>query len=227
MISYFKYGKGSLTICEDSLTASVFDLLKYLPTDLFWHILKQALHQDQLPSYCGEVLEMQYWAKWQAKGKYDANNSKYVEPDLFMRFKDFDLIIEAKRNDSNQQSDGQLKKEIKAYLNEYEDKENTVYLLQVGGLIDTCVKEEFNIAGIKVLQSKTNWTSLLKSVDGIYKSYLEQNIPSQKPTLFLLEDIINAFAMHGFHQKLWLQDCEIYNINTKAINSFKTKKYGR
>ena len=52
MISYFKYGKGKLDICEDSLTASVFDLLKFLHTDLFWHILKQALHQDHLPNYC-------------------------------------------------------------------------------------------------------------------------------------------------------------------------------
>jgi hypothetical protein len=70
------------------------------------------------------------------------------------------------------------------------------------------------------LQSKTNWTSLLKSINTIYKIYLEQNIPGQKPILLLLEDLINGFAMHGFHQKMWLQDCNMYGVNTKAINSF-------
>lgn len=228
MISYFKYGKGKLDVCEDSLTASVFDLFKYLPTDLFWHTLKQALHQDHLPSYCGEILEMHYWAKWNAKGTYKTRNKLYVEPDVFIRFKDFDLIIEAKRYDLNQQFSEQLEDEVKSYLNEYEEENRTVYLLQVGGLIDTCVAQYIEIGKIKVLQSKTNWTSLLKSIDTIYKSYIEQNIPSQKPTQLLFEDLINVFAKHGFHQKMWLKDChEIYNINTQAINSFKTKKYGK
>ena len=225
MISYFKYGKGKLDICEDSLTASVFDLLKYLPTDLFWYILKQALHQDYLPSYCGEILVIQYWAKWNAK---ETNNKNYVEPDIFMRFKDFDLIIEAKRYDANQQYIGQLENEIKSYLNEYSEDEKTLYLLQVGGLIDTCEAQYIKSGNIKVMQSKTNWTSLLKNIDSINKSYLEQNIPSQKPTQLLFEDLVNVFAKHGFHQKMWLKDChEIYNINTQAINSFKIRKYGR
>jgi hypothetical protein len=227
MISYFKYGNGSLTICEDSLTASVFDLLKYLPTDLFWYILKQALHQDHLPSYCGEVLDFQYWAKWNAKGKYKTRNELYVEPDLFMRFNDFDLIIEAKRYDENQQNPDQLEDEIKSYLNEYEDDGKTVYLIQVGGLIDTCKEQFIEVEHLKVLQSKTNWTSLLKSIDAIYKSYLGQNLPSQKPLVLLFEDLINVFAMHGFHQKIWLKDCNVYNINRSAITNFKTKKYAR
>ena len=42
MISYFTTGSGSLNKCEDSCTAGVFDILKYLPSDLFWHILKTA-----------------------------------------------------------------------------------------------------------------------------------------------------------------------------------------
>lgn len=220
MISYFKYGKGKLYVCEDTLTASLFDLLKYLPTDLFWYILKKALHQDHLPSYCGEILELHYWAKWNAK---DTSNKNYVEPDVFMRFKDFDLIIEAKRYDANQQKPYQLEDEVKAYLNEYQEEEKTVHLLQVGGLIDNCTEQYIKENQVKVLQSKTNWTSLLKSVDVICKNYLEQSIPSQKPIQLLLEDIINVFAMHGFHQKVWLQDCKIYNINSKAINSFNFK----
>ncbi|MCD8438721.1 hypothetical protein [Tenacibaculum finnmarkense] len=220
MISYFKYGKGNLTICEDSLTSAVFDLLKYLPTDLFWHILRQGLHQDNLPSYCGEVLEMEYWAKWNAQGKYKTRNKLYVEPDLFMRFKDFDLIIEAKRYNINQQNPEQLQDEIRAYLNEYEDDNKTLYLLQVGGLINNCKEHFIEVEHLKILQSKTDWSSLLKSINTIYKGFLKQNIPNQKPTILLLEDIINSFSIHGFHQKKWLKNCAIYNINTKAINSF-------
>ena len=168
MISYFKHGKGKLDICEDSLTASLFDLLKYLPTDLFWYILKHALHQDHLPSYCGEVIEIQYWPKWNAQEKYKTANELYVEPDVFMRFKDFDLIIEAKRHDLNQQFTEQLENEIKSYLNEYEEENRTIYLLQVGGLVDTCNEVFIEVGHLKVLQSKINWTSLLKSIDTIF-----------------------------------------------------------
>lgn len=58
MISYFTSGFGSLKQCEDSFTASVFELLKYLPTELFCSVLKDSLILDNLPVHCGEIQEI-------------------------------------------------------------------------------------------------------------------------------------------------------------------------
>lgn len=221
MISYFTYGKGSLAICEDSLTASVFDILKYLPSTFFWQLLKDALVLDTLPEYSGDIQEMQYWPKWSAT---NTKNSIYVEPDVFIRFKAFDVIIEAKRYDANQQSVYQLKKEIIAYYNEYADDEKEVYLIQVGGLQEICTDEYIEVNNQKVYQSKTNWSQLLRII-AIYKErVIQQQLPGQQQIALLLSDLIDAFAIHGFHQKKWLDECIYYTINQNAITQFKFKK---
>ena len=216
MISYFKYGNGSLNYCEDSLTAGIFDLLKYLPTDLFWSILKNALLQDNLPSYCGAIKQIEYWPKWNSK---DTSNSKYVEPDLFIRFQDFDLIIEAKRKDENQQYAEQLNNELISYYNEFEEDDKTVYLLQVGGLIDGCEKQELKIKEKVIKQSKTNWSRLLRSVKSVNQSLEKQNLPNQKPLQLLLYDLENIFSAHGFYHIRWLEglDKMIINSNTTIL----------
>lgn len=49
MISYFYHNKGNFRIEEDSLTSVIFDSLKYLPSEIFWRILKRSLIYDTLP----------------------------------------------------------------------------------------------------------------------------------------------------------------------------------
>ncbi|PTN10021.1 hypothetical protein C8N47_1021 [Mangrovibacterium marinum] len=86
MISFFTKSKGHLKICEDSLTASVFDLLKYLPTEIFWKILKKSLYHDKLPGISGELIGIRFWEKWSSDG---TSNLRYVEPDVFVEFSGF------------------------------------------------------------------------------------------------------------------------------------------
>ena len=49
----------------------------------------------------------EFWPNWDPEG---TDNINRVTPDLFMRFANFDLIVEAKRWDSFQQSSDQWKK---------------------------------------------------------------------------------------------------------------------
>ncbi|MFA6290075.1 MAG: hypothetical protein WC661_22035 [Opitutaceae bacterium] len=86
--------------CEDSLTAAVFTHLLHLPVELFWRILRDACYTCRLPENSGEVLDAAFWPAWDAAG---TNNSARVIPDLFLRFTEFDLIIEAKRWDDSMQ----------------------------------------------------------------------------------------------------------------------------
>lgn len=221
MISYFNNGNGKLTICEDSLTASVFDLLKYLPSNYFWFIIKDALLLDNLPKFAGEIQEIVFWPKWSAE---ETNNNKYVEPDVFIRFQEFDLIIEAKRYDANQQKEWQLKNEILSYYNEFLEGEKELFLLQVGGLKEDCTDNFIIVKNNKIFQSKTNWTRLLFSINNLYQKIITQQLPDQNSLVLLFSDLINAFAMHGFHQKKWLDNCVKYPINLEAIEQFNLIK---
>jgi hypothetical protein len=219
MISYFQYGKGHLDVCEDSLTASLFDLLKYLPVDLFWDILKQSLLVGgSLPSDSGEIVALDYWPKWSAVNKA-ITNTNYVEPDVFIRFTHFDLIIEAKRYDANQQYDAQLYNEVIAYYSEYEEDEKPLYMLLVGGLKDNDSMAEIVYENNTVLVSKTNWTRLL---DTIIKTSEQLSNEDKLPAHFnfVFQDIIAALGKHGFHHKLWLDTLPDYTIQNQ-LEDFK------
>ena len=106
---------------EDTLTSSIFGLLRYLPTEIFWCILTYAAGEDNLPNYstCEAIEKTEFWPKWPPEG---TNNKSHVEPDVFFRFSKFDLIIEAKRWERTSQDGGQLSNEIKSYLNNYKDE---------------------------------------------------------------------------------------------------------
>src|SRR5881227_2646233 len=88
--------------CEDSLTCSVLPHLLHLPFELFWQILHNACFTGALPAQVGEpVSDIEFWPKWDPEG---TPNNTYVEPDVFIRFPRFDLIIEAKYGDEGSQS---------------------------------------------------------------------------------------------------------------------------
>lgn len=214
MISYFHHRKGKLNACEDSLTSTVFDTLKYLPTELFWHILKHSEYHFKLPKYPGEIESITYWDNWDSK---NTANSKYVQPDVFIRFEEFDLIVEAKRYNENQQSVHQIENEIIAYENEYGNFSKKVYLLQVGGLQNK--ENELNIKknNIEVIICKTDWTMILDSAMIIHNRLKLSDLSVNESYCRILEDTISGFALHGYFKKNWLKDINIEK--PLAINS--------
>lgn len=212
MITFFDK-KGKLNICEDSLTATVFDLLKYLPHEIFWDILKKSLFHQKLPEMSGEILEMKFWDRWSPK---DTSNNRYVEPDVFIRFNDFDLLIEAKRYDENQQNDTQIKDEIQGYKNEYEQEEKKLYFIQLGGLLNKYDSPDID----GVVMCKSNWSRILTQVV-IERNKIDSIDYSQINSYKrILDDLIKGFAMHGYFKKLWLKDLEEVNITSETPNIF-------
>ena len=125
---------------ENSLTAAVFSHLLHLPSELCWQLLRGACFSASLPTAAGELQSADFRPKWDPTG---TANSSYVEPDLFLRFADFDLIVEAKRWDQSKQSPQQWKNEVRAYWNEHLGDEAsstagpTLRLIALGGILTT------------------------------------------------------------------------------------------
>ena len=82
---------------EDPKTSSVFENLMLLPDNVFWHILKSScFYNERMLVNSGKLLSYEFWSHWDNTG---TDNNTYVEPDLFIRFEEFDVIIEAKYGD--------------------------------------------------------------------------------------------------------------------------------
>lgn len=217
MISYFYRNKGrnELNPCEDSLTSVVFDALKYLPVTTFWDILKGALYYDKLPSYSGEIDSITFWDKWNSEG---TNNSNFVEPDVFIRFENIDVIIEAKRYNKKQQSEAQVYNEIQSYFNEYKEEKKELYFIKLGGLNSKLDEENHSINNIVIC--KTDWTRLLDAISRkLYDLKKEKNTLNNS-FIRILNDCIHGFALHQYYKKEWFSELKPYeNIDYLCLKN--------
>lgn len=194
---------------EDSLTSMVFERLFYLPHELFWNILTNSCYGNELPNFSGPIEIKEFWPNWDAS---NTSNIVKVEPDVFIRFRQFDLIIEAKRWDYNQQSKDQWNNEIVAYKNEYGEDKKKLFFIALGGLYDNVTE---NHEGIEVI--KCRWNRILRKVIEYQKQLTgtsEINI-SMNSVTNILNDLILVFQLHGYATGEWL--------STLPVNSYKIK----
>jgi len=186
---------------EDPKTSAVFENLLLLPDNVFWHILRQSCYShEDLPTNPGKLLSFDFWPHWDSKG---TNNSKYVEPDLFIRFENLDVIIEAKVGSSEGQYKQQWQREILAYLNMNNEKNNYVFIAVGGNL--SVLSETILIKKKHVKIYKCNWLSLLINVNR-YENELESiSFPDMNisATKRLLNNIILAFNIHQVYNIEW------------------------
>jgi len=219
MIAYFTHNKGKTKFCEDSLTASVFGTLQYLPVDIFLHILKKSLLHDQLPSYIGGLNKVIFWENWSAEG---TDNTSHIQPDVLMRFEACDVLLEAKRHDENQQSAVQMHDQITAYFTTYGEENKPLYFIQVGGLHSLSNELDNNKNGKTVPICKTNWSRLLNEVVEAQKKLSLEKTSQSSASSRILEDVIKAFSLHQYYKLAWLG-----NLSKTKINNFSMDKLFR
>lgn len=203
MISYILNRKGKTILCEDSLTSSIFDLLKYLPIEQFWKILKNSVFTDKLPFSPGDIKDIIFWDKWNPNG---TNNINFIEPDLFIRFNEFDMILEAKRKNEKQQKSSQNVDQIISYYNSFEEENKILYYIQVAGLFD-----KIDIDHEKAIILKTDWSRLQDAVIAEYEMIQSINMMNINSSKRILKDIMQLFELHQFYKKKWLKDFTIDN----------------
>lgn len=186
---------------EDPKTSAIFENLCLLPDNVFWNLLRNSCFDNQeLPIVSGPLLEMQFWAHWDSTG---TTNTNYVEPDVFLRFESFDVIIEAKVEDGCGQYQEQWKNEIKSYLNVFGSKKQLLFIA-VGGNSNIQYEKIKVGAGIHSIV-KCSWSSILMQITK-YQSELESisipdyNINSQKR---ILHNLVLAFNINGLYNIKW------------------------
>lgn len=183
--------------CEDSLTACVFSHLLHLPVQMFWGILRGACYSSELPEFVGEPETVQLLPSWDPTG---TQNEGRVIPDLFIRFPELDLIIEAKRWDIPMQSSVQWENELIAYHNEYGKDNRPVGLLALGGL-HSHRSEKINGSTVHMC----SWNALLNACQNTI-AVLELSLPTSSHVsaqVRILKDLVALFGWHDFRVIHW------------------------
>lgn len=208
---------------EDSLTATILGTMLYLEDKTFWEILLAATNLTF--TECNKTIEtVHFWAKWNAE---NTTNINYVEPDVLIQTTDFDLIIEAKRWDSDQHYLQQWQNEIQSYWNEYGKGDKKLYFLALG--TNNILTEQIKIDNKTIEVFKCKWKDILFQVHQKSKN----TIDSGKKRI--LQDIIHWFNLHGFFEVKWentgdflskiknLTPIQSHHITTLSQNQFQYK----
>ncbi|MDO4930362.1 MAG: hypothetical protein Q4E59_04425 [Bacteroidales bacterium] len=188
---------------EDPKTSVVFENLMLLPDIVFWDILKaSAFNKGILPEDAGLMADdFAFWPKWNPNSRYDTGNSNYVEPDVFFRFANIDVIIEAKYSDNRGQYREEWEREFKAYLNEFESDKKKVVLLAVGGNPSFEREPDLKVGRHKCPIVKYSWISLLNAVLDFEKEELsDAGTDFQSSMKRLVRNVESSFQNIGIHK---------------------------
>lgn len=204
---------------EDSLTASVISHLLYLPCEIYWGILRNACHTGGLPENPGEPEMIEFWPHWDARY---TTKERLIEPDVFLRFRNFDLIIEAKRWDRGQQDRRQWLNELIAYANEYGSEKREVRMLAIGGIHQnhddqveykwSCTTDDGSAAGeshhFKCPVHMCEWSRMLNQCKLMERELakLEYSTSQVRAHRRILGDLIQLFAIHNFQAGIWYEE---------------------
>jgi hypothetical protein len=200
---------------EDSLTSTIFGTLLYLPRELFWRILNNASYDCTLPNSENKIVSIEYWPHWDPK---NSTNSNFVEPDIFIRTTNYDLIVEAKRHDYDQQYKIQWENEFQGYLNHYSDDGKDVFLLAVGGISNE-KNETIQVNNKTITVIKCRWARILNEIKFL-KNEIEKirdNYHNIESISSIIDDLIIGFRIHGYATGEWFAKTDLFD-NTNLTN---------
>lgn len=206
---------------EDPKTSAVFETMLMLPDELFWNVLRAACFDNaNLPSVTGRIEDYKFWPHWNSKG---TDNTIFVEPDVFIRFQLFDVIIEAKYGERTGQYAQQWKNEIIAYRNEY-GSDRPVYFMAVGGNAEKASERVSLTKDVTI--NKCTWLSLLIQITKLRDECIAQSmLCHQQSSLIRLLNLIElAFNINGVYNIRWFDDIRTSKplISPDSILTFKT-----
>ena len=193
MIYSYSKIKTDQNFNEDFKTYSSLGLLQFLPAQLFWNILKASIVDNwNLPNLTGKMIQIDFWPKWfKIQGITTVANSKYIEPDIFIRFENFDCIVEVKKTDASGQHCDQWESQIQAYLNEYPEGRQFIYIALGGNSkLNAPSHEKFGYV------YKSTWQRLLCEINKALQERLSLNYSSEaiNQEIRILQSVVEAFA---------------------------------
>lgn len=197
---------------EDSLTSTIFGSLLHLPANLFWQVLKGAAYTNELNQVDENLETIEFWPHWNAE---KSENKNFVEPDVFFRTKNFDIIIEAKKHDDKQQDSAQWLNELNAYTSEYTEAKRQVILLAIGGIHNTDSEIKTSSDGVQCAVVKCRWVRVLDQVKQLRDAYERRDLSVSEATIHRIsKDLINGFAIHGYYTGDWFEHQGFQSMGT-------------
>ena len=213
MIHSFSKIKTDRNYNEDFKTYQTIGLMQYLPANLFWAFIRECIiHNDDLPKLSGEILQTDFWVKWY---NIDGTNAeRYVEPDVFIRFENFDCIIEVKKTEESGQHQDQWNDQITAYRNTYPEGKRLIYVA-LGGNRDY----ERNQGDRCTEVYKASWHQLLHTV---HKALDERKAllyvsTSVSQEIRILQSVIDSFRKYNEYDAEFLES--IVTIHEIDVNN--------
>lgn len=210
MIHSYSKIKTDRNYNEDFKTYATLGVLQYLPANFFWRLLHDAvIDNEALPEEAGEITQIDFWPKWyKIQNIKVASNSTYIEPDVFIRFENFDCIIEVKKTDSLGQHSDQWESQTQAYKNEYSEGRRMIYIALGGNpKLDAASQAKF------IHVYKSTWQRLLREID---KALTERNrmtykTESDNQYIRILQAAVDAFARYNEYVVEFLHSLFDYN----------------
>lgn len=193
MIHSYSKINTSQNFNEDFKTYSTLGVLQYLQAQLFWNILKASvIDNHNLPNVTGEILQIDFWPKWfNIQNIRNIYNSKYIEPDMFIRFERFDCIVEVKKTDRVGQYTDQWESQTLAYRNEYPEGKQLVYIALGGNSrLNASTHEKFKHV------YKSTWQGLLREIVKALKERVSLIYKTEiiNQEIRVLQSVVEAFA---------------------------------
>ena len=195
---------------EDFKTYSTLGVLQYLPAKFFWSLLRGAVIDNQkLPAISGEIAKIDFWPKWYKIQKIKVvANSSYIEPDVFIRFDNFDCIVEVKKTDSSGQHTDQWESQTQAYRNEFPEGKELIYIALGGNTkLDASSHEKFRHV------YKATWHRLLREIDKAIqeRESLGYKTQTTNQEIRILQSAIEAFECYNEYVVELLETMDNYH----------------
>jgi len=187
--------KGKSEVKEDKMTSSVFDNLLHLPDEMLWNIIRNSCYDNsKLPIKVGELINYEFWPHW---NKENTGNKNFVEPDLFLSFKEIDIIVEAKL-ENNKQGKEQWEKELISYYNEPRNC-NEAILFAIDGIENEDREEIILNKKIIVYVYKTRWSKIYT----IIKRFLNE---INNGNIFRTLSMLKEYMDYSGYEKTWINE---------------------
>ncbi|MFT4929386.1 MAG: hypothetical protein ACI8WB_005519 [Phenylobacterium sp.] len=212
---------------EDLMTAAVFSRFSYLSPEVQKHLLCQWFGFDTVqPKHdFAEFDTIEFWPRFQLSRRGEHCE---VEPDIVLRFKRFNLIIEVKPPEGGNQYFTQWDKEIEALIQSEEDTEQPLYFLAIGRIESsdankwaTELKKNQGTQLVKVAAIK--WQPVTDSIVKLHRDEFEWVTGQDRR---ILTDMIAALHLYGLKTMAfeWSPLLEKYPFKPISLEHIKLNK---
>lgn len=215
MIQAYLKGKSDIQFNqnEDFKTSSSIGILQYLPDEVFLRILRDSCIDFKIDiTQFGKIQSVNFWARVDAG---DNIEQQFVEPDVWIETENYDIIIEAKLDDTRGQYKGQWEKEIES-IKYVQAQKKDIVLIALGGNRNMKPGE---VLGCPVF--KASWYNLVNAVVKERDNFNNANYQSR-----ILNDVVELLARQGVIKIEWLKTLPLNQVNDHALEIWVRHKSG-